>query len=346
MKNLCPVILLISMVYFVPAEANEKFVLTAAVNSGLTVRIYELNGNQMKILNTANISAPAISTAVTFRKNNGVPTFYIYYSNCFDFDCFTSVLSMKKLDSNLNVVSSEDDLIGQIAPANFDLAAERVTTSSGTSLKLLLNEDFIVAHRTIAPRGLLSSPQETAFVFDGGNFDFTAAPDGTMAVAWLGNTILLHPIHPSKSGKSETIQPTNQSPANLVLTGSITPLSVGASVAEKFRLLFYRTFPSQDHRTQLMMQRIDDARVSFIGRPKVVRSLSKTPYVNPLSQSIAVTTGGSVVFYADYDKTCGKNVLKAQVLDPESGKNIGKPQVLIGCDQALMGFPAISVSQF
>lgn len=88
--------------------------------------------------------------------------------------------------------------------------------------------------------------------------------------------------------------------------------------------------------SKIMMQKLDNATGKPIGDPKIFKDFRPTQYIYSVHnyKSMAVTPKGNIVFYMQYDESCGKHLLFGQILNPETSKNIGTPQVLVGCDSS------------
>ncbi len=97
-----------------------------------------------------------------------------------------------------------------------------------------------------------------------------------------------------------------------------------------------------------MKQRVDDSTGEFLGRPKAFTKFKVVP-VYFVGQSVTVTPGANVVFFTEFDTSCNKNLLWAQVFDPQKRIKVGPSQLLIGCSELsniYYGVEGIDVAQF
>lgn len=166
--------------------------------------------------------------------------------------------------------------------------------------------------------------------------------------------IQLQTLHPTGPMIGIQVPKDSSSP---VLSGPVGPSSTvsagGLAVSKRF--LFFRvmrdfgTNGNPNLMSQVMLQRIDNTTARFIGVAQPFTKFQNTRFYD-YSQSVAVTPGSDAVIYTEWDALCGKNVLKAQVFDPQTGRKVGSPQSIIGCSESLLSGSGISggidVAQF
>jgi hypothetical protein len=351
-------ILAFSLIFSIGAIASEKFVLSAVDGRDVLLQTYKLDQDQIKVEHSARIRATddgSINTAVTFRKDNSELIFDVYYSVCTydiarDLDCATITLSMSRLDSSLDLLFQKDFTI----PARFNFTAEKIQKQSGLSSRLLLRDVSVVEynlHKNGRP-GIMKT-----VVFDGPFAIRTAAEDGRMVAALSGKQIQVRTFHPTGPVKLIRIQ---DYPLGLTITGpvAVASSSLAGSIELLNRFLFFRvwrSFRTMDRRIKLsriMMQRVSNSTGESIGPSKAITKFAELREdffqdVFQRGQTVAVTQRANIVFYTELDRSCNKNILKAQVFNPETSTKVGTSQLIIGCSQvSSKGISGIDVTQF
>jgi hypothetical protein len=315
--------------------AAETYVVSAAAGSKLIVKMYRIDRNQIRFIRTTTIETSAkwgvFNTAVMYRTENKKPIFDVYYGICQDMECVDVILGMKRLDSTFNVLSSGDAIL----PRDYwwsvaGLATEKVENKSGTSYRLLMTNGNNVVERILDADGTPGNPINTAF--EGAYLNPTSSEDGKMVVAESTNNVLrIRTFHPS--GIIRQFKQSADYLYSLTLSGAI-PAS--AHYTKPYRLLLYRVVRDEPQGlvSKIMMQKLDNATGKPLGDPKIFKDFEPVQYFygEQNYKSVAVTPKGNLVFYTQFDESCGKHLLFGQLFNPETSKNTGAPQVLIGCD--------------
>lgn len=317
------------------AVAAETYVVTATDGSNLIVKMYRIYNNRIRFIRTTTIETSAqwgiFNTAVMYRKENNTPILDVYYGICQDMDCVDVVLAMKRLDSTFHVLSSKDvilqpDYWWSVA----GMATEKIEKKSGTSYRLLMTSGNRVVERMLDGEGTPGNPINVAF--QGEFLNPTSSEDGKMVVAEGNNVLRIRTFHPSG-----VIRQFKHSPDYFYSLTLSDPI-VASSSSKPYRLLLYRVVRDdpQGPVSGIMIQKLDNATGKPAGGPKIFKNFEPTQYVYSVNnhKSVAVTPKGNIVFYTQYDQSCGKYLLFGQILNPQTSKNIGAPQVLIGCDSS------------
>jgi len=350
-------ILVLSLACSIAAIASERYVLTATEGSDVIIRIYELDHNQIKMRQSKVIQVNSmygiIATAVTFRNENNTVNFDVYYSVCKDIECAGVKPSMTRVDSNLNVMFQKDFAI-ETAYGVPDLDTERVQTNSGISLRLMIRDDQRKSvERKLQSDGNLGPPSDIGLL---GDYTFTAAEDGKVLAGTAGprGDIRVRAIHPDGPINVLHVQDLISS---LAVTGPIgldSHSQSAGSFALSKRFLFFRAWRifGSDLKSGVMMQKIDNTG-KFIGVPKIftqfkIGSDAIFPGFYTLQRTVTVVPDGNIVFFTEWDTSCNKNALKAQVLNPQSGAKVGPSQSIISCSdlQPGGGIFGIDVTKF
>jgi hypothetical protein len=317
--------------------ADESYVISATDGSKLIVKMYRVYNNQIRFIRTTTIETSAqwgiFNTAVMYRTEKNNPIFDVYYGICQDMECVNVVLAMKRLNSTFHVLSSSDALL----PADYwwsvaGLATEKVQKKSETSYRVLMTSANRVFERMLNAEGTPGNPINVAF--EGDYLNPTSSEDGKMVVAESTNNVLRsRTFHPS--GIIRQFKQSADYLYSLTLSG---PIAASAHYSKPYRLLLYRAIRDdpQGPTTGLMLQKIDNATGKPIGDPKVFKDFRPTQYIYDVHnhKSVAVTPKGNLVFYTQYDESCGKYLLFGQLFNPETSKNVGTPQILVGCDSS------------
>jgi hypothetical protein len=320
---------------FCAAAMAETYVVSATDGSNLIVKMYQIYNNRIRFVRYTTIETSAqwgiFNTAVMYRKENNSPIFDVYYGICQDMDCVDMGLAMKRLNSSLQVLSSNDAILQPDYWFSFaGMATEKVEKKSGTSYRILMTSSNKVVERMLDGDGVPGNPINVAF--EGEFLNPTASEDGKMVVAETYNNVLrTRTFHPS--GVIRQFKHTPDYFNSLTLSGPIAP---SGRYPKPYRLLLYcvnRDDP-QGPISRIMMQKLDDATGKLLGAPKVFTPFQRIQYFysEHNHKSVVVTPKANLVFYTKYDQSCGKNVLLGQLFNPQTFKNIGTPQVLIGCE--------------
>lgn len=366
MKTLTCIIF--SALVFSSSAMAEKFVVSATTGTDILVATFELKqNNQIKREHSSVIgtSYGIYNTAVTFRKNNNATIFDVYYPVETGYDQPLTEMEMNRLDSNLNL-KFEKDFTGIPSGYTFDLAGLR--GPSGLTRFLLMDQltdqppGRVIVERKLAANGS-PGPESIAFRHPPNSFllDSTVAEDGKMLVAATENNKSQRFIQVRKFPPAGPIRvkqtaniPVSLSLSDPIKTASRSP-SAG-SVAGTYRFLFFRAFGDleQIQSTRILVQKIENSTGNFVGAPRTFTITARSAFkeccvTHKFLQSVAVTPGADVVFYTEFDASCGKNILRGQVFNAQRGTKIGRPQLLIGCSQMTtnqVGISGIDVAQF
>ncbi len=132
-------------------------------------------------------------------------------------------------------------------------------------------------------------------------------------------------------------------------SGGTSPGAAGISVSPAF--LLYRIQKQQGSKTSssILLQLLNQNGNSFtqMGGPKTISPFSetKTPgqeYVH----SVALSSNRQFVIFTSFNKTCGKEILKFQKINPNTGAKIGAPVELLECNDfsnSLFGAYAVDI---
>jgi hypothetical protein len=316
--------------------ATERYLVSAMEGSNLLLRIYKVEKNQITLVRKNTIYASGtfgfFNAAVMYRNENKSSVFDVYYGVCQDFDCVNAALAMKRFDSNLNLLFSQDKITGSDYWGSFlGLTTERVEKKSGTTFRILTGHNNSVVERILDQDGVPGNPILTAF--RGEFLSATAAEDGKMIVASNFNkTIQSRTFHPA--GAIQQIRISDDI-FSLSLSGSMT----SSRYLKPYRLLFYRVIRREGEGliTRIIMRRFDNGTAKSIGMSKIFTEFEPLRYYS-FEKSVAVTPDAKVIFYTRYDSSCDALLLWGQVFNPQTFKKIGAPQRLIGCDSPAYRF--------
>jgi hypothetical protein len=341
--------LVVSLICSLTAIASEEFVVSTSIGSNIILKTIELDRNRIKTSRSQIIETDHYNfgTAITSRYDKDNLVFDVYYVTCLDpadFECINSTLSMARVDSELSIQFTKDFPI-----PTYQVSTETIRKPSGYDLRLLLWNGEKLEERKLKKDG---SPRRVHQEFsDDGLSGHAVAEDGKMLAATFAADIWTAPFgievrtfHPK--GPVQQMQ-SNDLPFGMALSGPLVKIlsntTSAESVARPYRYLFFREFRNLDSsnpQTRIMRQKIDDSTGDFKGQPKSVTKFNDEFYAIG-SDSIAVTPEANIILYSQFDASCKKVVLMAQVFDPQSSKNVGLPQVLIGCSEVDGDFPIV-----
>ncbi|MCI0615867.1 hypothetical protein L0244_23020 [bacterium] len=326
-------IIFLALVFSSTAMAN-KFIISASNSMGdIIVAVCELQPDYRIKLKNFQVIVKKVGiyqTAVTFRIKNNLPVFDLYHQFETDIEQLPNELKMYSLDSNLKLTSIKE--ISGVPSGGFSLDIARFMSPSGLIRFLLMESPAkTVVVRELNARGVPGSETDAFQVSENSTLlDATVAEDGKMIVASTWNeelnqkVIHVRSLNPLGSLK---VKQTDDVPVSLSLSDAI-------EIDSKLdRFLFYRDYRQWGSRNRIMMQKIDGSTGKFVGGPRVFAPFKSTPCYLCFLQSVAVSPGGNIVFYIDFDDSCRKNVLKAQMMNPRTGKKIKASQLIIGCNQ-------------
>lgn len=360
-RNLTFAFIFLFALIFSSIAIAEKFMISATSRNHLIVASCELKPNNrinIEHLSVIKTEYDTYNLAVTFRKSNNSPIFDIYTPVATEYDGSVDLMELYRLDSNLKV-KFEKEFIG--LPSNgWTLDIARLEGPLGPPTHFLITgtvEFELNANGAPGPQTVVFQLKRNSWMLG-----LDQAEDGKMIVAVTANTksqrfFQVRKLHPAGPIKVKQIP---NHPLSLALSNPINVASNSHSagpVAGSHRFLFFRDFPNWEEfqSTRIVMQKIDDSTGKFIGPMKVftttTKNLNKVCCVgDQFYQSVAVSPAADIIFYSDFDASCGKNVLKAQVFNPQKQTKIGQPQLLIGCGQLVNifndGIYGIDVVQF
>src|SRR5262245_26799175 len=97
------------------AMASERFLVSSADYKNIILQMYLLDQNKIALEGTKIIPTDSywgiFSATIVHRKINSASVFDVYFGKCLDMECVEVTLSMKRLDSSLNVQFEKDDIL-------------------------------------------------------------------------------------------------------------------------------------------------------------------------------------------------------------------------------------------
>ena len=132
-------------------------------------------------------------------------------------------------------------------------------------------------------------------------------------------------------------------------SGGTSPGAAGISVNPAF--LLYRIHKQQGSKisSSILLQLLNQDGNTFtqMGGPKTISPFSETKTPGPeFVNSVALASNRQFVIFTSFSKTCGKEVLKFQKINPNTGAKIGAPVELLDCNDfsnSLFGAYAVDI---
>lgn len=318
---------------------SQQLVVTATDGNDLLMREYAVDHHRLEAVRSSvtGLATPGqleiVAHALVVRSLGGDLLLDVYYGVCIpksstDQDCASQPsLSMKRMGSNLELLGGRDFAIAVDPP----LASETLRTRSGWTSRLLLQAYGLgIAERELGADGTPGSP-----IFPKASSAveiFTPSEDGRVLGSLDDLGVYVQRFHP-RGPVSGRYFPYSSS---LSISGPVKRPGHGAgSKARTSRFAFVR----DSGESQVFALEIDDATMKFTERYIAVTEPRADPDSTYLRQSVAVSPGADMVFYSEWNPSCGKWLLWGQAFDPVAFKKVGKAQLLIRCSE----LPATSV---